>query len=194
MLRINYKRKGRVSQCVLVLGAVACLSAGSVARGQSARGAQPLPEGKGKAVFARICAQCHGIEIATKVRMGEDAWSAVVDDMVARGDQGTEDEFDLVVKYLAAHFGPDNPIGGSKQPARSKIDLNKASEKDIATILGLSAADAQAIVRYRESAGGFTDWRDLEKVPHIDMKKLTEGKDRIEFSKAQVPAKDRKQK
>ena len=189
MLPINHHGKGRASKCVLVLAAVAYLSAGSVARAQAS---QPLPEGKGKTVFARICAQCHAIEIATKLRMGEDAGGAVVDDMVARGAQGTGDEFDLVTKYLTAHFGPDNPIGGSKQPAASKVDLNKASEKDLAAILGLSAADAQAIVRYREAAGGFTDWRDLQKVPHIDMKKLTEGKERIEFSKAPVPAEDRK--
>src|SRR4051794_38409750 len=68
--------------------AACALSAANVARAQSPPSAPPLPEGRGKAEFARICAQCHGLDIATKLRMSEDAWSGVVDDMVSRGAQG----------------------------------------------------------------------------------------------------------
>jgi len=190
----NGQEKGGTSRCVPILGAAACLIAASVAGAQSSPAAPPLPEGKGKADFARICGQCHGTQIATKVRMDQDGWSAVVDDMIARGAEGTQDEFDLVVRYLTAHFGPDNPTGDSKPSPASKINLNKATEKELTSMLGLAAADAQAIVHYRETAGAFTDWQDLQKVPHLDMKKLTEQKDRIEFSKGQAPAEDRKQK
>jgi competence protein ComEA len=105
--------------------------------------------------------------------------------MVSRGAQGTDDEFDRVVRYLATHFGPNSSGGGTKQAAPAKVNVNKASETDLSTNLGISAADAQAIVHYRESSGEFKDWHDLEKVPHIDMKKLAEQKDRIEFSKAE---------
>ena len=42
----------------------------------------------------------------TKLRNAEDGWSAVVDDMVSRGAQGTDDEFNRVVKYLARTFRP----------------------------------------------------------------------------------------
>jgi competence ComEA-like helix-hairpin-helix protein len=167
---------------VLVFSAIACLST-SDARAQD--GGQPLPEGKGKAEFERICSQCHAVTVATKLRMNEDGWTGVVNDMVSRGAQGTDDEFDRVVRYLTAHFGPDNPGGESKKSAPSKVNVNKASEADLSTTLGLSTADAQAIVHYRESSGEFKDWHDLEKVPHIDMKKLAEQKDRIEFSKAE---------
>jgi competence protein ComEA len=189
MFCTNHKgqRKDRLAKCVfgaVVFAAVACA--------QSSQAPQPLPEGKGKAEFSRICSQCHAIENVTKLRMGEDGWNAKVNEMVSRGAQGTDDEFDLVVRYLTAHFGPNNPVGDSKQSTQSKVNVNKASEKDLSTILGLSAADAQAIVHYRETAGDFTEWHDLEKVPHIDMKKLAEQKDRIEFSKAQAPEKDRK--
>lgn len=168
----------------LIFGAVALLSVG-IARGQSAEAAPPLPEGRGKAEFSRICSQCHGVESATSLRMTGDAWSGVVDDMVSRGAQGTQDEFDLVTRYLTAHFGPNNPVGDAKPSTASKVNLNKASEKDLSTVLGLSVADAQAIVHYRETAGDFADWSDLQKVPHIDLKKLAAEKDRIEFSKAQ---------
>lgn len=154
-----------ISKVALVLGAVACL----------ARAQDSLPEGRGKAEFTRICSQCHAVTIVTKLRMTEDGWSGVVDDMVSRGAQGTDDEFNRVVKYLAAHFGPDSPGGASK------VNVNKASDKAMSAILGLSAADAQAIVHYRTASGEFKDWHDLEKVPNIDMKKLAAEKDRIEF-------------
>jgi competence ComEA-like helix-hairpin-helix protein len=184
--------KGRISNYVLIFGAAGFLSVSSVARGQSASASPPLPEGRGKAEFTRICSQCHGVEIATKLRMSEDGRGGVVDDMVSRGAQGTQDEFDLVTRYLTAHFGPNNPAGDAKPSAASKVNLNKATEKELSTGLGLSADEAQAIIHYRETAGGFTDWSDLEKVPHIDMKKLAAEKDRIEFSKTQAPADDRK--
>ena len=46
----------------------------------------------------------------------------------------------------------------------------------------LHRGDAEAIVHYRETAGNFRDWHDLEKVPHIDLKKLEQEKNRIEFA------------
>jgi competence ComEA-like helix-hairpin-helix protein len=169
---------------VLIFGAIACLSAGG-AYAQSSDGGQQLPEGRGKAEFERICSQCHAVTVATKLKMDEDGWTGVVNDMVSRGAQGTDDEFDRVVKYLTAHFGPNNSGGDAKQSTAAKVNVNKASETDLSTTLGISSADAQAIVHYRQSSGEFKDWHDLEKVPNIDMKKLAAQKDRIEFSKAE---------
>ena len=130
-----------------------------------------LPDGKGKAQFTRICGQCHAVEIIIKNTNTAEGWSAIVDDMVSRGAQGSEDEFDLVVKYLAAHFG-------------LKVNVNKADAKKLSTVLELSIEEAGAIVHYRETAGNFKEWRDLTKVPNIDIKKLEQVKDRIDFSDA----------
>jgi competence ComEA-like helix-hairpin-helix protein len=194
MIKTNRKgpRAGRISKFILVIGALAYGAAGSVARAQTA---DQLPAGRGKAEFVRICSQCHSINFATKLRMDSDGWAGIVDDMVSRGAEGSSDDFDLVASYLAGHFGPNNPIpGGAKPTAAAKVDINKATEKDLTTILGLTPADAQAIVHYRETSGNFTNWQDLQKVPHIDMKKLAAEKDRIEFPKAHVPAEDHPQK
>src|ERR1700722_3080813 len=109
---------------------------------------QNLPEGKGKAEFTRICGQCHGVEIVMKTSNTPEGWAAVVDDMVSRGAQGSDDDFDLVTKYLSAHF-------------LLKVKMNKASQKDISTILGISSEDAAAIVHYRETQGSFKDLHDL---------------------------------
>ena len=68
--------------------------------------AQPeLPEGRGKAEFKRICGDCHDVAIVTKLRLNADRWTGLVDDMVSRGAQGTQDEFDRISKYLAKNFG-----------------------------------------------------------------------------------------
>jgi mono/diheme cytochrome c family protein len=64
-----------------------------------------LPAGKGRAETQRICSACHGLEVVTKNRADKDQWSAIVDDMVGRGASGTSDEFEIVIRYLAANFG-----------------------------------------------------------------------------------------
>jgi competence ComEA-like helix-hairpin-helix protein len=167
MFSTNY-----ITKAALVFGAAAGLAAAQDA----------LPEGRGKAEFTRICSQCHSTTIVTKQRNSEDGWSGVVDDMVSRGAQGTDDEFNRVVKYLAANFGPNSPSTGSKAATTAaKVNVNQASEKDLSTILGLTATDAQAIVHYRDTNGKFKNWQDLEKVPNIDTAKLAGEKDRIEF-------------
>jgi competence protein ComEA len=140
--------------------------------------AQSLPEGKGRAELQRICGKCHGVDHATKPRLSADAWSAVVDDMATRGAQGSDDELDLIVKYLVANF--------------STVDLNTAGAREIAESLGLSQKDADAIVEYRSSKGAFKDWPDLRRVPKIDFEKLESQKDRIVFTATSSAAEDRK--
>ena len=147
-------------------GLTGCLLLTAAAGAQSV---PDLPEGKGKAEFARVCGHCHGVAIVIKKGNTAAGWADVVDDMVSRGAQGTQDDFDLVVEYLAAHFGP-------------KVNVNRADADELSTALGLSPAEARAIVHYRETAGSFKDWRDLERVPQIDIKKLEKEKDRIDFS------------
>jgi competence ComEA-like helix-hairpin-helix protein len=139
-----------------------------------AQSGQNLPDGKGKAEFTRICAQCHGVGVVVKATNTPDGWAAVVDDMVSRGAQGTQDDFDRISRYLGVNFA-------------LKVKVNKATPKELSTVLGISDEDAEAIVHHRETTGSFKDWQDLEKVPHIDMKKLEDGKNRIDFSNGQTP-------
>jgi len=134
-----------------------------------------LPEGRGRNETQRICSQCHGVEMATRLRMSEDRWAGVVDDMVSRGAQGTQDEFDRVAKYLAKNFGPDTPAAGAK------LAINKATVKEM-TSAGIPEDAATAIVGYREKNGAFKTWQDLEKVPGLDLKKIEGKKDVLDFT------------
>jgi putative heme-binding domain-containing protein len=80
-------------------------------------GAQGLPEGKGKEQFERICRNCHPVDVATRTRHDKDGWAGVVEDMVARGAQGKQDDLKQVVDYLSTNFGPNNPTGSTSPSA-----------------------------------------------------------------------------
>ena len=133
---------------------------------------QTLPEGPGKAVVEKMCKGCHGIENVVRSRRTKDKWSDIVDDMIARGAKGTDSEADEVVDYLSTHFGAD---------AIQKVNVNKAGAPDLTSCLGISAADANTIVRYRADHGSFKSIQDLMKVPGIDAKKIESNRDRVEF-------------
>jgi putative heme-binding domain-containing protein len=104
----------------LVLPLLILLASGYAAQAQSV--ADNLPAGRGKAEFVRACSQCHGIDIVVKKSNTTEGWNLVVDDMAAKGAQATHDEFDLIVKYLAANFGPKGEVakGAGQELTSSK--------------------------------------------------------------------------
>jgi competence protein ComEA len=136
-----------------------------------AAAAQTLPEGTGKATVQRMCTPCHGLENVVRARMTKERWGAVVDDMMSRGAQGTDDEVEQVIAYLASNFGR----------ATGTVKINKADAAELETALGISAADASAIVSYRSEKGNFKNLQDVTKVPGIDTRKIEAAKDRLEF-------------
>lgn len=54
----------------------------------------------------RVCSQCHDPEWAADYGNDEKAWRATVDQMRKQGAQGTDAEFDQIVKYLVTAFPP----------------------------------------------------------------------------------------
>ena len=59
--------------------------------------------------------------------------------------------------------------------------MNKASAKEIETVLELRPAEAEAIVRYREANGRFREWSDLAKADGIEKLRIEAVKGRIKF-------------
>ena len=141
---------------------------------RSATAAEPqtLPDGPGKAAVEKMCKPCHGLENVVRARMTKERWGTVVDDMVSRGAQGTDDEIDQVIAYLAANFG---------KSAAKTVNINKANEADLTAALEISASDAAAIVSYRKDKGDFKNLQDVTRVPGIDSKKIEATKDRLQF-------------
>jgi len=69
--------------------------------------AQDLPAGKGKELLEMICADCHGLDVIAAQRGTKDEWASIVDSMVSRGANGTKEQFDTIIDYLAKNFGPE---------------------------------------------------------------------------------------
>jgi len=63
-------------------------------------------EDEGKALLERTCTRCHKLSAAVGQRNSKGRWSAIVDDMIARGAEATDPEIEKILDYLARNFGP----------------------------------------------------------------------------------------
>jgi competence protein ComEA len=129
---------------------------------------QDLPDGPGKDVMVRICGACHDAGVVAQYHNSKDDWQPVVDDMRGRGADGSDADFKLIVDYLGHYFGPT-------------VFVNKAPSSELESELGLTSAEAGAIVKYRQANGDLKDMSDLRKVPGLDMTKLEPIQSRILF-------------
>jgi competence protein ComEA len=132
-----------------------------------------LPDAPGRATTEKVCGECHGAELLIGRQETKETWAAVVDDMIQRGASGTDDEFFEVVNYLATNFSKTSPV--------VKVNVNKATAKDLQGALRISEKQAAAIVHQREDKGDFKSIDDLKKVPGIDASKIEANKNRLSF-------------
>ncbi len=130
-----------------------------------------LPEGPGRETAKKVCGGCHDFTVITQNRYSKDRWEQVVEGMVSRGAEGTDQELDEVVKYLAEHFGPP----------QQKVNVNKAAAEELAKGLGFSRETAGAIVEYRAKHGAFHGLEELKGVPGVDGKAVEAKKEWIEY-------------
>ena len=64
-----------------------------------------LPDGEGKAAFEKRCTTCHDAAQAINARRTREVWEHVVDDMVTRGANGSDEELEAITNYLTKYFG-----------------------------------------------------------------------------------------
>jgi competence protein ComEA len=127
-----------------------------------------LPPGAGKDVLLKMCTNCHGLAQVTSLKYSKRFWGTVVDDMVTRGAEGTDDDVNAVVSYLSRNFG-------------KPVNINTATAEEIEDGLSFTTADSELVVRYRTEKGAFKTYEDLLKVPGLDAKLLEEQKNNIVF-------------
>src|SRR5215471_4474615 len=58
------------------------------------------------AVVTRVCAACHPIETVTSQRRTRAQWQESIQQMVARGAKGSDEDLAQVLDYLARNNGP----------------------------------------------------------------------------------------
>jgi competence protein ComEA len=128
----------------------------------------PAPaDDKNAATYTRVCSTCHDAQRILSNRRTKDQWGEVIDKMVERGAQGTDDDFAAVQDYLVSHFG--------------RVNVNRGTAKDLATVLKIPEKDAQSIVEFRTQNGPFADFDSLAKVPGLDLETLKQNRDAVSF-------------
>jgi competence ComEA-like helix-hairpin-helix protein len=127
----------------------------------------PPSELNGKAVVQRACVQCHEIGVVTKTPYTEDGWWRMVETMKQRGAVLTDQETADVVAYLTKNFG--------------KTNVNRATAAQIEEGLGLTDAEARAIVSYREQNGDIRSLEQLKSVPGVSADKIQAKAEAIAF-------------
>jgi competence protein ComEA len=132
-------------------------------------GAQTLPDGPGKETFEMVCSMCHSPTAVIGKQGSRQWWQSKVTEMLQESTDIPASDVDTIIAYLAKNF----PI--------VKINVNKASAKDLETGLELTAKESEAIVSYREAKGSFKSLDDLKKVPGLDAVKIESKKDRLDF-------------
>jgi competence ComEA-like helix-hairpin-helix protein len=133
------------------------------------RGGPAAAQDDGKALVERACTKCHALTSTLKQRNTRAGWSAIVDEMVARGAEISDTEIETIIGYLAKNFGP-------------KVKVNKATARELASALDIPMAIAEAIVEYREKHGSFKGFEDLKKAPALDGKNIDDKKERLNFA------------
>ena len=127
------------------------------AAGQAETRPAPPPE------FTKVCVRCHASDKVVEGRRYPAQWDQVIEQMVARGATGTEEEFDVVYDYLVAQFG--------------RVAINTAPADEIAQVLHLEQGVADAIVKQRP----FADFDALTAVPGVPVAALEKLRDAIVF-------------
>ena len=129
-----------------------------------------LPDAKGKETLENTCAECHGLDRVLSALRSRERWRAIAIEMRSKGATMSDAELDTLVEYLSQYFG-----------AVEKINVNKASAKELEIALQLTAREAAAVVRYREAKGPFKEWRDLTRVGGVNKAKIETRKDQLIF-------------
>jgi competence protein ComEA len=131
-----------------------------------------LPDGPGRAETERICRNCHDVARSVSRRQDRDGWQITLNKMVAFGTKASDQEFALILDYLAKNFPAEDV---------PPINVNEATAIQLESRLSLRRSQAAAVIAYRSQSGKFKSIEDLKKVPGIDAEKIEAKKDRIVF-------------
>ncbi|MEO8070952.1 MAG: helix-hairpin-helix domain-containing protein, partial [Acidobacteriota bacterium] len=122
----------------------------------------------GETRMLAVCSSCHEADrVYESGRRTLGEWKDVVERMIALGSDAAPTDAALITKYLAHTFGMAN--------------VNRALAPELAEVLRISQAEADAIVDYRKGIGKFADFAALSKVPGINVSKLEQSVESLNF-------------
>jgi glucose dehydrogenase/cytochrome c5 len=65
-----------------------------------------MPDGPARSIVQQKCSVCHALTVVTSKRASRSEWNQVVNQMVSRGAELSDEEIEAVVDYLSKSYGP----------------------------------------------------------------------------------------
>jgi hypothetical protein len=112
--------------------------------------ASALPDGAGKPIVQKMCVGCHNLKTVTSQHATKEQWSSIVQQMVSRGAEGTDEEIETVVDYLAKSFPPldkDKPASADSFGFSFEQGIHSDLSPNV-SLLTMSQADLHAMLRH----------------------------------------------
>jgi hypothetical protein len=66
----------------------------------------PLPDGDGKALTKKTCGNCHSTNVWINQRHTTQKWSQIIDNMVSKGLEASDDDLGTINDYLGKYLAP----------------------------------------------------------------------------------------
>jgi mono/diheme cytochrome c family protein len=75
---------------------------------QQEQAKKAFPPGEGREELIRVCSGCHILTVISSQHKSESDWTDTVIEMRGRGANGSDEDMEKIVEYLAKNFGPQN--------------------------------------------------------------------------------------
>ena len=114
--------------------------------------------------FQKVCGACHAVDTVTSQRRTRAQWQENINSMIERGAKGTDQEFALILDYLATQYGPAAPAvpaGRGRPPALSPGPADKQVIDEAAANRGRTVYAAECITCHGTHARGGDKGADL---------------------------------
>jgi hypothetical protein len=122
----------------------------------AAQNEDTLPDGPGKAVVQRMCVGCHKVKVITSKRATKEQWNTIVQQMVSRGADGSDEDISTVIDYLATNFPPAKEDKTTPPPSLHSLleQPPLTGTLSYASLLALSEVNLDPTSRYWQHYSG----------------------------------------
>jgi DNA uptake protein ComE-like DNA-binding protein len=131
-----------------------------------------LPDGPAKDIILHSCTGCHAADSMSGYKHTKEEWQAIVSRMGERAPSVSKDDLDTIAAYLFKNFPTVEDA--------SKLNVNKATAKELVDGMKITEKEAEAIVHYREQHE-LRVWGDMLVIYGLDGRKVEAVKDLLAF-------------
>jgi hypothetical protein len=84
-------------------------------------------EARAHELFVDVCSSCHDLARVKVQALSKEEWAGLIKGMVSEGAAVSDEEMDLIVDYLARHFGDKDAKGATRTGTRQTEPIAQRS-------------------------------------------------------------------